>query len=182
MSERVDALARLLSGGDLRSTGAADRAARELVTRKWELDDFLLLLEGASPVVRMRAADALEKASRSSPELLSNAGSRLLPLLLAEQPKEVRWHLLQMAPRPQWAGNQRKALLKALEAAFADKSAIVQASALQALWELSAQSDAFEAAFQQRLMNAKRSKRPSLRARARKLAKHVSSAPDTWRT
>ena len=91
-------LEELLSGGDLRSTGAADQAASALVSGNWTSEEFFGLIERAAPVVRMRAADALEKATRSDPTLIQASASRLLRLLAQPQPKEVRWHLLQMAP------------------------------------------------------------------------------------
>lgn len=172
MSQLLRALERLLSGGDLRSIGFADQAARELQAGKWKPDEFLKLLEGASAVVRMRAADALEKATRESPELIAEAGDRLLVLLAATQPKEVRWHLLQMTSRIKWSCNQQERLLPAIEGAFNDRSTIVQVSALQALGELAPQAGAFELAFQRHLRSAMASPLPSVRARARRLAKH----------
>jgi len=50
----------LFSGGDLRSTGAADTAADQLHIGKWTVQQFFSLVENGDPVVRMRAADALE--------------------------------------------------------------------------------------------------------------------------
>lgn len=170
MNETKADLARLLSGGDLRSTGAAGEVARGLLDGRWKADDALRLIESAPPVVRMRAADALEKASRSSPALIAGIGPRLLDLLAKTQPKEVRWHLLQMAPRLQWPCLQHSLLMAAIESAFEDTSAIVQTSALQALSELSTQSPAFASAFKRRLKLAECSRLPSMRARARKLA------------
>lgn len=48
-------LEEFLSGGDLRSTGTADQAARALLSGRWTPEDFLRLIEKAAPVVRMRA-------------------------------------------------------------------------------------------------------------------------------
>lgn len=172
------ALERVLSGGDLRSTGASDDAAGALLAGTWTAGDFLRLIEKSAPVVRMRAADALEKATRSSPQLLAGAARRMLALLDSTQPKEVRWHLLQMAPRVRWPARRIPALLVAVEAAFTDTSAIVRASALQALAELSLQSRQFRGPFEARLKQASGSRSPSLRARARRLvARHARGAP-----
>ena len=165
-------LEELLSGGDLRSTGAADQAATALLSGNWTSEEFLSLIERAAPVVRMRAADALEKATRSDPTLIQGSASRLLRLLTQPQPKEVRWHLLQMAPRLKWEASKQSAVLSAVERAFDDSSAIVQTSALQALAELSGQSKAFDIAFQQHHLRALTSHLPSVRARARNLVRH----------
>lgn len=169
MSHALPPLDRLLAGGDLRSTGLAARAAQELLRGKREPGEFWTLIEDAAPEVRMRAADALEKASRTSPRLIEGAAGRLLALLESAQPKEVRWHLLQMAPRARWSDARLSRLLPAVEGAFHDRSAIVRACALQALAELAPRSDACAAAFRRQLRAAGASKVPSLRARARKL-------------
>jgi hypothetical protein len=170
MKKRLVPLERLLSGGDLRSIGGAAAAMQDLLEGLRSPEEFVRLIEDGTPVVRMRAADALEKATRSSPQLVSGAADWLLGLLSSTQSKEVRWHLLQMAPRINWQRTRHAALLSAVERAFSDESAIVQASALQALAELASQSAAFEDALRRRLPWAAESALPSLRARARKLA------------
>ena len=170
MKKRLLPLERLLSGGDLRSIGCAAAATEDLLAGLRSPEEFVRLIEEGTPVVRMRAADALEKATRSSPQLLSGAADWLLRLLTSTQSKEVRWHLLQMTPRVTWQRSRHAALLSVIERAFSDESAIVQASALQAMAELAGQSVAFEDALRRRLPWAAQSARPSLRARARKLA------------
>jgi hypothetical protein len=170
MNTHPPALEEFLSGGDLRSTGTADQAAGALLSGHWTPEDFLRLIEKATSVVRMRAADALERATRTEPELIRTSASRLLALLAAPQPKEVRWHLLQMAPRIDWETLQQYAVLAAVKSAFDDPSAIVQTSALQALADLSGQAKSFAVAFRRQLPRALASRLPSLRARARKLA------------
>lgn len=172
MNHHQTALEGLLSGGDLRSVGLADEVAQELLAGKWPPQGLLGLIESTSGVVRMRAADALEKASRVSPSLIDGFGERLLALLSPTQPKEVRWHMLQTVSRVEWPLIQHERLLAAIENGFNDRSAIVQASALQALAELTPQGRIFKAAFRSHLQSAERSALPSLRARARKLAKH----------
>lgn len=164
-------LDRLLSGGDLRSIGRADQAAEELLAGERTSGEFLCLLEEAPAAVRMRAADALEKATRRAPGLLAESGPRLLALLGSAAPKEVRWHLLQMCSRLHWRASQQSLLLSAIEAAATDESAIVQTCALQALAELAPLATSFASAYQRQLRAAGASPHPSLRARARKLAK-----------
>jgi hypothetical protein len=171
MSHHRTTLEGLLAGGDLRSVGRADQAVQELLSGQWQSEQFLEFIESASGVIRMRAADTLEKASRTSPHLIEGFGGRLLALLASTQPKEVRWHLLQMASRIEWPRSQHERLLATIESGFNDKSAIVQVSALQALAELAPQGGMFKAAFRSRLQSAEHSALPSLRARASKLAK-----------
>lgn len=163
-------LADLLSGGDRRSIGRAVQAARELLRGERTPDAFLALIEAGAPVARMRAADALEKASRHAPRLLAGAQGRLLDLLASAQPREARWHLLQMCPRLAWPPGTHARLLAAVEAGLADTSAIVRVSALQALADLAHLGESFGRAYERHLPAALASPMPSVRARARRLA------------
>jgi hypothetical protein len=54
-------LAELLSGGDRRSIGKAAEVAEYVVVNPHQIDGLAALLEHHDEVVRMRAADALEK-------------------------------------------------------------------------------------------------------------------------
>lgn len=172
MKQQILPLERLLSGGDIRSIGRADQTAEELLSGQRTPDEFWRLIEETTaPEVRMRAADALEKASAEMPQLIARSGGRLLALLEADQPKEIRWHLLQMAPRVAWTDARQQRLLPAIERAMSDSSAIVQTFALQALADLARLSETFSRAYERRLEAASTSILPSLRSRARKLTK-----------
>jgi alpha-beta hydrolase superfamily lysophospholipase len=62
----------LLEGGDRRSVGRADEVAA-LVSRNPKLFPQLIAgLWSDDPLVRMRAADAAEKVTRTAPQLLPN--------------------------------------------------------------------------------------------------------------
>jgi len=60
-------LASLLTGGDRRSIGQADAVAARVAEQPALLAKLWDCLADADPVVRMRAADALEKISRATP-------------------------------------------------------------------------------------------------------------------
>src|SRR5690242_12000583 len=71
----------LLEGGDRRSVGRADEVAA-LVSRNPKLFPRLFAgLWSDDPVVRMRAADAAEKVTRTAPKLLQPYKAELLGLL-----------------------------------------------------------------------------------------------------
>jgi hypothetical protein len=96
----------LLKGGDLRSTGAADKVAREAEDNLSVVDELVAGLRINDPVIRMRCADALEKVTRNHSEYLSPYAQELLGLLSPNQPKELLWHLIQMVPRVNWSSNE----------------------------------------------------------------------------
>ena len=82
-----------LSGGDLRSDGMSNEAA-EFVLKNPELFDELF--EGLSvsdDVVRGRTADALEKISRTRPDMLVDRLPKLLQVAEEDQVPMVKMHL-----------------------------------------------------------------------------------------
>lgn len=100
-----------LAGTDRRSIGAADEVAEEIAADQALFDEVFEALWFDDPVIRMRAADALEKASRRCPERLVPHKGALLGELAEIEQHEVRWHVAQMLPRlplnPQESGPRR---------------------------------------------------------------------------
>lgn len=129
----------MLCGGDLRSIGNADAVAG------------------------MIAADALEKASRAHPMLLTPHKAFLLGPASRQTQQEVRWHVLQMLPRLAWTAAERETALQLGRDSLTHPSRIVAAEALSALFALGA-GDAGERA--QALLA---SPHAALRSRARRL-------------
>src|SRR5262245_10893810 len=79
-AKNTDVLA-LLSGGDRRSVGRANAVATMVLARPKLFRKLIRSMWDQEPVVRMRAADAAEKASRRKPELLRPFKAELLGLL-----------------------------------------------------------------------------------------------------
>ena len=131
------------------------------------------LVEGMSesePLVRMRSADAFEKVTAERPELARKYRLKLLRLIAAPQPKEVLWHLLQVAPRVKWSPKELPVVQAAVARARLDSSSIVKACALQAEVELLAQSPERRSVVLALVRKSLASSVPAVRARARKLA------------
>jgi HEAT repeat protein len=82
-----------LVGGDLRSDGRANEAAAEVLQDPGRLGELLAAMQESDPVIRGRAAHALEKVSRSKPELLQDHLPRLTDAALTDDVPMVRWHL-----------------------------------------------------------------------------------------
>lgn len=163
----------------MRSKGRADEVAREVVSDPSLLDQLLPGLDSESPVVRMRAFDALEKVSRALPQALQPEGALLLRLLGESQPKEVLWHLLQMIPRVHWGREQLPAVLNAVDRALSEPSSIVRTCALQARVDLIPQSPEQKPQVIQCVQKQLRSGTPAMRSRARKLLIALKEPPST---
>ena len=128
----VDLISKL-RGGDRRSIGKVD-AVVSAVRKKPDL--FKLLANGLfehDPVVRMRAADAMEKISLDDPALLQPFKRQLIQLAKESQQQELRWHLAQMIPRLNLTPRETDALTEILFDYLDDKSKIVVTFAMQAL-------------------------------------------------
>jgi hypothetical protein len=100
---------------------------------------FGQLIEGLrhpEPAVRMRAADAAEKASVEHKQLLHPFKAKLMELLTEATQQELRWHLAQMVPRLALTGEERHGAAGILRIYLGDRSSIVRTFAMQALADL----------------------------------------------
>lgn len=153
----------MLCGGDLRSIGNADAVAGMIAADAALFAETMALLADDDARVRMRAADALEKASRAHPELLTPHKAFLLGPASRQTQQEVRWHVLQMLSRLALTAAERETALQLGRDSLTHPSRIVAAEALSALFALGA-DDARERA--QALLA---SPHAALRSRARRL-------------
>ena len=166
----IAAFAARLACGDRRSIGAATAIAKEIQKEPQRFSLVWHLLRHRDPRVRMRAADALERASRHVSEQLRPFKADLLSRYLEDGTPEVRWHLLAMSARLLLDRHEAKTLIdQCRDALIADKSRIARVAALQAAYDLANQHPEFTRTLDDMLDVAARSNIPSLRARARKL-------------
>lgn len=125
-----------LRGGDLRSIGRANEVAQEVVHSPDLLASVFAGLLDNDPVVRMRAADAVEKASTRRPALLQPFKRELLGRVGASEQKEVRWHVALMLPRLGLNSRERRQAVAILLNYLEDTSSIVKTFAMQGLADL----------------------------------------------
>lgn len=171
----------LLSGGTRRSTGRANEVAANVAQEPVSFRYLIALLhDPEDPVVRMRAADAAEKASRQNPTLLRPHKPQLLALLAESDPQEsirqeIRWHLAQMIPRLQLTPAERRGVIASLELYLRDRSSIVRTCAMQALAELALQEPGTTRnAIADEIRILARTGTPAMKARGRKLLEKLA--------
>ena len=141
---------------------------RKLVKALWDED----------PLIRMRAADAVEKASaqnkdNKNKDLLQPFKRELLGLLAEATQQELRWHLAQMIPRLELTRQERSRAAEVLRVYLDDRSSIVKTWALNALAELVMQDDSLGPEVIELLRHAVRSGTPAMRARAKHLLRRL---------
>ena len=122
-----------LRGGDRRSTGRADAVAEEIVANPELFEIVFNGLYHDDPVVRMRSADAVEKASKKRPELLAGYSLNIISILKSVDQQEVCWHMAQLSPRLDLSKSEEKQILELLKRLLSHKSKIVRVSAMDAL-------------------------------------------------
>jgi len=88
----------LLSGGDLRSISGANEVVA-LISSQELFDTLFSLLLGNDRLIAMRAADAIEKVSKTKPEWLQSHKQTLLRLSSTSKHIELGWHLAQLLSR-----------------------------------------------------------------------------------
>ena len=160
---------KLLSGGDRRSIGHANRVA-ELAAKDAKLFGELVGgLTHSDPLIRMRSADALEKASLNHPRQLQRFKRRLLDLIGQATDQEVRWHLCQIVPRLHLSKRELTKAIEALRTYLDDRSSIVKTFSLHAVAELSQRDPALRDDGLALVRKCCENGTPAMRARARKL-------------
>jgi len=123
----------------------------------------------------MRAADAMEKASRLNGALLQGYKAELLGLLAEDQQKEVRWHLAVMVPRLRLTVPERRRVVKLLQIYLEDHSSIVKTFAMQGLADLALQDPALQPMVTELIRSLVRTGTPAMRARGRKILRQLDA-------
>ena len=93
---RVVDIAATLRGGKPRTLGRAPDVVEFVLRHPGELGDLIECIFGDDEIVRMLAADALEKVCRQHPDWLTPHFDRVLTDVAAVPQPSVQWHVAQM--------------------------------------------------------------------------------------
>ncbi len=158
-----------LRGGDRRSIGNVDDVVamvRKNPALFADLVDCMLVDDG---LVRMRAADAVEKLSVKNPEILRPFKRLFLGKIAQIEQQEVRWHLAQIIPRLTLTTRQRGSAVRLLSSWLNDQSNIVKTFSMQALADLAADDKNLAARVFPIIAMMTVTGSPAVRSRGRKL-------------
>jgi hypothetical protein len=167
---------RKLKGGDRRSIGRSSEVVTDVLADPRLFGALFAGLSADDPVVRARAADAVEKISVIHPEYLRPYRATLVGELARCEQKEVRWHVHQMLPRLWWNARERQEVCDILTDYLRDSSSIVKTFAMQALADLAARAPDLRPAVLRQLQKLTVSGTPAMRARGRKLLAEFSGS------
>ena len=165
----MDHILEKLKGGDRRSIGRANEVVTDV------LNDpalFTILFGGMlsdDPLIRMRAAHAVEKITVEHPEYLEPHKAELLEEVAKVEQQEVRWHVAQMIARLDLSAEEMGRALEILRQYLEDKSKIVRVSSMQALADLVERDETLLEEVVATLEEQTRMGSPAMRSRGRKL-------------
>jgi hypothetical protein len=129
-------LIELLSGADRRSIGKSDFVVGMVLKNIKLFDELFTCMYLDDKVVRMRAADAIQKIVEIKPALIKKYKHKVLYDISKIEQHEVRWHVAQLIPHLDLSKSETSIAISLLQRFLNDDSKIVKAFSLQALAEL----------------------------------------------
>ncbi|MDH4082203.1 MAG: hypothetical protein OEV99_01330 [Nitrospira sp.] len=165
-----------LKGGDRRSIGRSNQVVK-IVRRRPAL--FPALIDGMyheDELVRMRAADAVEKLTVTNPEWLRPFKRRLIGLAACAEQQELRWHLAQMLPRLELSRRDRMVVAAIFRGYLQDQSRIVKTFAMQSLADLAMQDPRLRNSIRPLISSLTKTGSPSMKSRGRKLMLQLAAS------
>lgn len=139
--------------------------------------DLVAGLFDRDPIVRMRAADAMEKISTDDPRLLQPFKSKLVGLAQQTRQQELRWHLAQMIPRLDLTPQETTSVTDVFVDYLWDDSKIVVTFAMQALHDLAVKKGRVSTRVLSALENLTHTGSPAIKARGKKLLPKLKNLP-----
>jgi hypothetical protein len=166
-----------LQGGDRRSIGRSTEVVRAIMDDPALFPEVFEGMFSSDPIIRMRAADVIEKVSRKHPEYLQPFKSRLLSDVALVPQQEVRWHLARMFPHLNLTPEERERVISLLFTwvGSKDRSMIVKVNSLQSLAEFAQEDARLRITLVNTLQEVIQSGSPAMKARSRKLLKGLAA-------
>ena len=169
-----------LKGGDRRSIGNVSAVVASVSKNPSLFKDLISGLFDPDPIVRMRAADAMEKLSADDPQLLRPFKSKLVGLAQQTHQQELRWHLAQMIPRLDLTPQETNTVTDIFVDYLTDDSKIVVTFAMQALSDLATKRGSVSTRVLGAIEKLTQTGSPAIQARGKKLLpklKNLSHQP-----
>lgn len=165
----MKAILKRLQGGDRRSIGASLEVAADVLANPLLFPDLFGGMLSDDPLIRMRAADAVEKVTMHNPQLLQPLKKKLLGRIALVDQKEIRWHSAQLFSRIEWTRPERAKLLQILQEYLTDASSIVRTFAMQALADIAEKDKKLRTPILKQLKQLTETGTPAMKARGKKL-------------
>ena len=172
-----------LRGGDRRSIGRSNEVVTIVRRHPMLFPDLIEGLRHADELVRMRAADVVEKLTVKNPEWLRPFRVQLIKLAAGAEQPELRWHLAQVLPRLELSRRDCMIVAAVFRRYLRDRSRIVKTFAMQGLADLTKQDPSLTKLIRPILSSLTKTGSAAMKSRGRKLlaqlrAQRVPSSPE----
>lgn len=162
-------LLKRLSGGDRRSIGKSEEVVADVLADARLFKPLFECMLEDDPLVRMRAADAVEKITAMRPDFLQPYKSKLIHHVAVVNQPEVRWHVAKLVSRLELNKSERRTVRALMDSYLTDKSSIVKTFAMQALADLACKDAGLKPRIVKQLQKLTEEGTPAMQARGRKL-------------
>lgn len=166
-----------LKGGDLRSIGKSEEIVKKIIKNKKLFEKVFHGMLDKNPLIRMRSADIIEKASKLYPQYLQPFKTKLINTISKIPQQEVRWHTAQMFSYLILTSKDRKKVINILFSWLKDdiKSNIVKVMSLQTLADFAKTDKKLKSRVMKKINVFINSGIPSLKSRSQKLLKELTN-------
>lgn len=165
-----------LRGTDRRSIGKSNQVVDAVLADPRLFDAVFEAMLSDDAVLRMRAADAIEKISAHRPDLLQARKRVILTRVAKIEQQEVRWHVAQIFSRLKFTARERRTVVEILNEFLQDQSGIVRAFSMQALADIAEQDEDLRAPIITQLQTLTRTGTPAMKSRGKKLLAKLNRA------
>lgn len=166
----MEQFVKLLSGGDLLPIRRSNDDVLK-VRNDDDFDELFKCLSYKDRIVRLRAADTIEKTTLKYPSYLLKHKASLMDLFCTVMDKELKWHLVLLVPRLNLSEKEKEIVWQRLSAWALDtkESKRVRASSIQAVYQIAESDHFYIRNFELLADQIKKEHIPSLNARIKKL-------------
>lgn len=172
----------MLKGGDRRSIGRADELVALVLEEPALFHQVVRGMTADDLLVRMRAADIVEKVTIEHTEYLKPYKEYLLYKVAVIDQQEVRWHMAQIFPRLDLTADERKFAIDILLGYLDDNSSIVKVFSMEALAVFAERDDSNRPWITELLVELTMSGTPAMRSRGKQLLERLKTTPGETKT
>jgi HEAT repeat protein len=165
----MNAILKKLSGGNRTSLGRTNQVVAQILSSPSQFPSLIDGLLSGDAVIRMRAADAIEKITVTRPDVLAPYKAKILKLAARETQIEVRWHFALLLPRFSLSARERALAIDILFDYLGDRSSIVKTHAIEGLARLALKHPKLKSQILPVLAELTEIGTAAMRARGRKL-------------
>jgi HEAT repeat protein len=173
----------MLSGGDLRSDGRSNEVVEIVLRSPQLLGKLIEALSETDDVIRGRAADALEKVSRTRPELVKEHLPLLIKLAYDDKVPMVKFHIAMIFGNLKTSGEMFDQITSALFHLLQDESVFVKSWVIVSLCIISRRNKKIQEKTIEEIRHFQNHKSIAIRskvAKALKILENNEPIPPNW--